>query len=148
MGGPESYRMEKLRSWSDMDVAGIKYYSGSARYTRNFIVNQEALAGGKEAFVVFGDIQEMARVFVNGKDCGIVWTPPYKACITPYLKEGTNIIEVEVINTWNNRIVGDVIHPGEKAYARTNIKYKFNRESPLLESGLIGSATIFFKNKR
>ena len=148
MGGPESYKLDKLKSWSDIDVAGIKYYSGSATYTRDFLVDKDALAGGKEAYVVFGDIQEMARVFVNGNDCGILWTPPYKARITPYLKEGTNIIEVQVINTWNNRIVGDAVHPNEKAYTRTNIKYKFNNESPLLESGLIGSATIFFKNKR
>jgi hypothetical protein len=88
----------------------------------------------------------MARVTVNGKDCGIIWTPPYKANITQHLKEGTNNINVQVINNWNNRIVGDLINPEEKEYARTNAKKKFTKESPLLKSGLMGKAEILFTN--
>ena len=147
MGGPKSFQLKKLASWSDMDERGIKYYSGSATYTRDFKVKEKTLSKGTEAFVVFGEIQEMARVFVNGKDCGIVWTPPYKARITPYLEAGTNTIIVQVINTWNNRIVGDVVNPDGPVYARTNIKYKFSKESPLLNSGLMGKAEIFFVNR-
>ena len=146
MGGPESYQLEKLTSWSDINNEGIKYYSGSASYTREFSVGREALSKQKEAFVVFGDIQEMARIFVNGNDCGILWTLPYKARITPYLKEGTNTIKVQVINTWNNRIVGDIRNPGKKAYTKTNAKSKFNQNSPLLKSGLMGQAEILFTN--
>src|SRR5665647_213340 len=144
MGGPKSFRMEKLISWSDIDEKGIKYYSGSATYTRNFIIKDEVLSKGTEAYASFGDIQEMARVSVNGNDCGIVWTPPYDVLITPYLKAGSNTITVQVINTWNNRIVGDLINPDGKAYTRTNIKNKFRKEGPLLNSGLIGKAEIFF----
>ncbi|MFC2121349.1 glycosyl hydrolase [Bacteroidota bacterium] len=146
MGGPKSYQMEKLTSWSDIDNEGIKYYSGSAKYSRNFSVSMETLSKEKEAFVVFENIQEMAHVFVNGNDCGIVWTPPYKVPITPYLKAGTNNITVQVINTWNNRVVGDVSNPNEKAYTNTNAKNKFNKNSPLLKSGLIGNAEIRFNN--
>jgi hypothetical protein len=144
MGGPKSYRLEKLISWSDIDEKGIKYYSGSATYTRNFVIEEKVLSKGTEAYANFGDIQEMARVYINGNDCGIVWTPPYKALITPYLKAGNNTISVQVINTWNNRIVGDVTYPDEKAYTKTNIKNKFRKGSPLLKSGLMGKAEIFF----
>jgi hypothetical protein len=147
MGGPKSFRFEKLISWSDIDEKGIKYYSGSATYTRNFIVKEKVLSKGTEAYVNFGDIQEMARVFINGKDCGIVWTPPYKALITPYLKAGSNTITVQVTNTWNNRIVGDLTYPDDKAYTRTNIKNKFVKKNSLLNSGLIGRAEIFFTNR-
>lgn len=146
MGGQESYQLEKLTSWSDIDNEGIKYYSGSASYSRSFSVSRETLSKETEAFVAFEDIQEMARVFVNGNDCGIVWTPPYKARITPYLEAGTNNITVEVINTWNNRIVGDIRNPDKKPFTNTNAKIRFNQNSPLLKSGLIGKAEIFFCN--
>jgi hypothetical protein len=142
MGGPESYRFEKLISWIDMDHKGIKYYSGKASYFRDFIVAEEALLEEVEAYVIFGDIQEMARVYVNGNDCGIVWIPPYKARITPYLQAGTNHIRIEVINTWNNRIVGDIKNPDKEPFTRTNAKVRFNENSPLMESGVMGYAEI------
>jgi len=144
MGGPEIYQLEKLTSWSDIDVDGIKYYSGTANYSREFTVKEESLSKGTEVFIAFGDIQEMARVFINGKDCGIVWTPPYKANITPFVTAGSNEIVVEVTNTWNNRIVGDMKNPDKKPYTNTNIKNKFKGNSPLFQSGLMGKAEIYF----
>ena len=146
MGGPESYQMESLKSWSDIDVDGIKYYSGTATYSRDFNINEESLSGETEVFVAFEDIQEMARLYINGKDCGILWTPPYRANITSSIKPGSNKIVVEVANTWNNRIVGDIKTPEMKAYTNTNIKNKFKDNSPLLPSGLMGSAELIFRN--
>ena len=137
--------MEKLTSWSDIDVDGIKYYSGTATYSREFTVKKESLSKGTEVVIAFGDIQEMARVFINGKDCGIVWIPPYKAKITPFIQTGSNEIIIEVTNTWNNRIVGDIRKPEKKPYTNTNIKNKFRENSPLLHSGLMGKAEIIFK---
>ncbi|HSG67921.1 MAG TPA: glycosyl hydrolase, partial [Bacteroidales bacterium] len=142
MGGPEHFRMDKLMSWSEVENEGVKYYSGKARYKKEFEVKEQLPAKGQEAYVVFDDIQEMARVWVNDQDCGIVWTPPYKANITKSLKPGKNTITVEVVNTWNNRIVGDIINPAAKQYTRTNIKYKFKADKPLLKSGLMGKAEI------
>lgn len=147
LGGPESYDMDELASWSEVDVEGVKYYSGTATYTRDFTIEKSLLSKDTEVTVAFENIQEIARVHINGNDCGIIWTPPYKANITKYIKPGTNKITVEVTNTWNNRIVGDLRNPDEKAYTRTNAKNKFNENSPLLESGLIGHAEIFFTNK-
>jgi hypothetical protein len=148
MGAPETYQFEKLTSWTDVENKGINYYSGSANYNREFSVSNEALSSEVEAYVVFEDIQEIARVTVNGNDCGIIWTPPYKSNITDYLKEGSNKISVQVINNWNNRIVGDLRSPGEKEYAKTNAKNKFNADSPLLKSGLMGKAEIIIIKRR
>lgn len=147
MGGPQQYWMAKLTSWSDVDEEGVKFYSGSAIYSRDFTIEKEALTKNSEAFVVFEDIQEMARVIVNGNDCGIVWLPPYKKRITPYLKNDKNNITVEVINTWNNRIVGDIRNPDNKPFTSTNAKVKFKKPSPLLKSGLLGKAEIIFISK-
>jgi hypothetical protein len=148
-GGPASYSMEKLTSWSDVEEEGVKFYSGTATYTRDFPVGEDALARGKEAYVVFEDIQEMARVSVNGHDCGIVWLPPYKATITPWLKAGNNTITVQVLNTWNNRIVGDLRNPDETQFTSTNVKSsRFRANGPLLKSGLLGKAEITFINNK
>ena len=146
MGGPESYHLDSLKSWSEIGDEGIKFYSGSASYERDFYFEKEDLPKETEAYIVFGDIQEMAHVFVNGNDCGIVWTIPYKAKITPWLKKGSNKITVQVINTWNNRIVGDIRNPDKRPFTSTNGKVKFNKNSPLLKSGLIGKAEIQFLN--
>lgn len=147
MGGPESQLFEKLSSWSDSNNESIKFYSGVANYKRTFSVDEEAVAKDVEAFVVFDDIQEMAQVFVNGKNCGIVWTPPYEINIKPFLRAGTNEIKVEVANAWNNRIVGDLRNPQKKSFTQTNVKYKFKPNAPLLKSGLIGKAEIVFLDK-
>jgi len=142
MGGPEIYRMDQLTSWSDLEEEGVKYYSGTATYSRDFTVAPELLTKGTLAYVQFEDIQEMAHVNINGNDCGIVWTPPYRVNITSWLKPGNNTITVQVVNTWNNRIVGDLKNPDKKQYTTTNIKYRFKADNPLLQSGLIGKATI------
>jgi hypothetical protein len=147
MGAPESYHFDKLTSWTDIDLEGIQYYSGKATYNREFIVPGDKLPEETKAFVVFEDIQEMARVYVNGKDCGIVWLPPYKVEITPYLISGTNTMTIEVINTWNNRIVGDMRNPDQKPYTNTNAKSRFSSKSKLLKSGLVGKAEIRFAKK-
>lgn len=148
MGAPENFSMDELLSWSLIKDEGIKYYSGRATYSKVFNVDKSLLKSNITAFISFENIQEVARVIINNNNCGIVWTPPYRAEITPFLKEGTNEISVEVINTWNNRLVGDVRNPDKKTYTNTNIKNKFRTESPLLPSGLIGKAEIIFlRNK-
>ena len=142
MGGPQSFQMEQLTSWAEIAVDGIRYYSGTATYSREFTIGKGILSKRSQVYVSFGDIQEIARVFVNGKDCGIIWTPPFVMDITTQVKNGKNDISVQVANTWNNRIVGDLNHPEEMAFTRTNAKRKFNQNSPLLKSGLTDGALI------
>ncbi|NHE58198.1 glycosyl hydrolase [Cyclobacterium plantarum] len=146
-GGPESIQTDSLASWTESESEGVQFYSGTASYSREFTLDEEMVSPQKEAFITFEDIQEMARVFVNGNDCGIVWLPPYTTRITPFLKAGANTITVKVVNTWNNRIVGDVRNPDKISYTRTNANIKFNEDSPLLPSGLMGKSQIKFINK-
>jgi len=147
MGGPESLHLDKLISWSDLKEEGVQYYSGTATYSRDFTVGEERLSSEVEAFVSFEDVQEMAQVYVNGNDCGVVWVPPYRTRITPYLKKGKNTITVKVVNNWNNRIVGDARNGDKNPYTLTNAKTKFSKDTPLLSSGLMGKSQIRFFNK-
>jgi len=146
-GGPESIGMDSLISWSASDEAGVRFYSGAATYSRDVEISEEMISSESEVFITFEDIQEMAQVFVNGKDGGMVWLPPYTTRITPYLRAGTNTVTVKVINTWNNRVVGDARTEDDNPYTRTNARTKFNKNTPLLPSGLIGKSQLRFVTK-
>ena len=76
-----------------------------------------------------------------GKDAGGAWTFPYRVNITPYIKRGVNTIEVEVVNNWQNRIIGDMRLPEKdrKVWMTVN---PWSAESPLQPSGLIGPVRI------
>jgi hypothetical protein len=54
-----------------------------------------------------GDVQVAAQVSVNGKPVGVVWHPPYRIDIGSHLWPGTNTLEIEVVNLWINRMIGD-----------------------------------------
>jgi hypothetical protein len=142
MGGPPELELQKLYSWSDMEEDGIKYYSGTASYSRSFKISKDYLNQHTSVFLDFEDIQEIARVIVNGQDCGIIWTPPFRKEISKHLISGENKITIMVANTWKNRIIGDKRNPGGPQFTSTNVKYKFSPNAALLPSGLIGRAQI------
>jgi hypothetical protein len=49
-------------------------------------------------------LYESARVIINGKDAGLIWSLPYELNVGSLLKEGSNTISIEVCNLMANRI--------------------------------------------
>ena len=49
----------------------------------------------------------MARVRLNGRDLGVVWCAPWRVEVTGVVKAGDNQLEIEVVNRWANRLIGD-----------------------------------------
>jgi hypothetical protein len=88
-----------------------------------------------------GNLRELAEVRLNGKSCGITWTPPFRVDVTDAIKRGTNKLEVEVVNFWPNRIIGDAHLPPEQRRTKTNIR-KLTRDTKLMESGLFGPVVL------
>ena len=147
-GGPEQVQFPELISWSDSPDEGIKYYSGTATYAKTFTFDKPAEGS---IFLDLGRVEEVADVWMNGQPLGIVWTPPYRFDVTDVLKQGENMLRIEVINTWNNRIVGDITGNHPKKYTWTNVDtYSKTRspnnvlwkDTPLMESGLLGPVCI------
>jgi hypothetical protein len=79
---------------------------------------------------------------VNGTPIGgILWKPPYRADIARALHAGTNRIEVRVTNLWPNRMIGDLQPGATTRYTFTDFR-PFTKDSPLLESGLLGPVRL------
>jgi hypothetical protein len=72
----------------------------------------------------WGSVANMAQVYVNGIDCGVAWTYPYRVNITRAIKPGTNKLSIEVTNTWANRLIGDHAKPEKDRITWTNAPYR------------------------
>jgi hypothetical protein len=116
-GAPEKITLPSLISWSDSDQPGVKYFSGTARYKKTIEVPAEFLAKGCPVQLDLGAVKEMARVIINGKDCGVAWHAPFRVDVTTALKPGPNQLEIEVTNTWANRLIGDEQEPEDCNYS-------------------------------
>jgi hypothetical protein len=106
-GAPEQVTLEKLVSWSEHSSPGVKYFSGTATYTKTINIPPKMLGENRRLYMDLGDVQVMAQVKLNGKDLGILWKPPYRVEVTDAAKIGENTLEVKVTNLWVNRMIGD-----------------------------------------
>lgn len=156
-GGPKEVITDSLIDWSKSDIDGVKYYSGIATYHQTFEFNSD---NKNQVFIDLGEVKNMAKVRLNGKEAGTLWTAPWRLDISDFLKKGKNEIEIEVVNLWANRLIGDEQKPydgiiGDKwpewlvnDQPRTSGRYTFTTtrqykaDSPLLPSGLIGPVKI------
>lgn len=136
-------------SWQTWDES----FSGTMRYSTTFDVARDMLRlDGKNpggVAVDLGDVREIARVRVNGRDLGVKFMPPYRfRCVSGCLKEKGNVLEVEVTNLGSNRL---------RWNDKTGVKWKYFRDINMVgmnylpldasayavcPSGLIGPVSI------
>ncbi len=140
-GAPDRVRLESLGSWSESVDPGVKYFSGTAVYTKTIEAPADWFKPGAELWLDLGDVKNIAEVSVNGKPLGVLWKTPFRANATAALKPGANTLEVKVTNLWVNRIVGDAQPGVTKKYTYTAVVF-YKADSPLLPSGLLGPVTV------
>ncbi|WP_207514144.1 glycosyl hydrolase [Longitalea luteola] len=140
-GGPaKPVVFEQLKDWSKENDAAIRYYSGTAVYATTVDYNKP-IAAGTRVWLETGNIANLGEVYVNGKACGVMWTPPYRVDITKALRPGKNDLQIAVTNTWFNRLKGDLSLPEHKKITKTNAPF-WAKDKPLLPAGLLGPAMI------
>ena len=110
---PATLDMPNLVSWTELDDEALKYHSGTAIYRKTFDWKPDTRNQTPETWIDLGDVQVIARVKVNGIDCGIAWKKPYRVEVTEALKPGKNAIEITVANLWVNRMIGDQQYPDD-----------------------------------
>ena len=134
-GGPEHVAFNKLDDWSKRPEDGIRYYSGMATYSASF-------DGDKGQFISLGKVANIASVKLNGKELGVAWCAPWRVAIPAgLLLSRNNRLEITVANLWANRLIGDAALPEEQRRTWTTNR-PYTKDSPLLESGLIGPALL------
>jgi hypothetical protein len=165
-GGPDSIVFDQPADWTTRHEEGIKYYSGIAVYQNTVSIPENIVADKKsDIFLNLGEVYNLARIRINGKDMGVVWTPPWQLKITDAIVSGNNRIEIEVANLWPNRLIGDEQLPDDgikeglwpdwllKKLPRTSGRYTFTtrkfyqKDSELLKSGLIGPVRILIQKQ-
>mgnify|MGYP001067616642 FL=1 len=132
---PAPVRMTELDNLSTNANDSIRYFSGTATYTTT--VNLDRAGRDEHMFMAFDNVGTMAKVYINGKYAGGVWTTPYKLDVTDFVKDGRNDVRVEVVNTWVNRIVGDMNLPENQRDIYLYVNH-LNAKIPLPPSGIIG----------
>lgn len=104
-GGPElppTRRLAKLTSWTALGEAE-EAFSGTARYTLKFSA-PGTRGRGTSWLLDLGDVRESARVRLNGHDVGTVWALPFRIPLGQAVREGDNVLELEVTNLAANRV--------------------------------------------
>ncbi|KAA6332803.1 hypothetical protein EZS27_018725 [termite gut metagenome] len=138
-GPAEAVTFATLTDWSNSEDEHIKYYSGTAVYSTH--INLDSIPAGKRVYIDLGKVVVSAKVTVNGKYAGGAWTAPYRVEISKQLQQGDNTLEIEVVNTWRNRLIGDSRLPAEERIVQANSS-RWQAENPLQSAGLLGPVQI------
>jgi hypothetical protein len=141
-GAPPSIHLEGLTSWTKHSDEGVKYFSGTATYTKEIEARREWFHPGAKLVLDLGDVRELAEVSVNGKPLGILWKPLFQVDVTSALKPGRNHLEIKITNLWLNRLVGDQQPSAEKKYTFITFQH-YTEDTPILDSGLLGPVRLF-----
>jgi hypothetical protein len=136
-GGPETVSFDALTDWTARPEAGIRYYSGTAVYRKTFAA---PAASGRRLYLDLGSVASLARVRLNGKDLGIVWCAPWRVEVTGAVRPEGNRLEIEVTNTWANRVIGDRDSGAGAKFAPTVIPARAN--ATLQPAGLRGPVRL------
>ncbi len=140
-GGPEApVVMKTLADWSLDADPRIRHYSGTAVYRVEFPWDRESGAGGR-VYLDPGLCHDLVRVRLNGTVCGTCWTPSPGVRIDGCLRKGQNELELEVTNSWHNRIKGDHDVATGIPVTRTTAPYRLEGRL-LLPAGLLGPVTL------
>ena len=163
-GAPPSVALDKLISWTDHTNNGVRYFSGTATYEKDIEIPADRLTAGRELWLDLGAVKNFAEVSVNGQDFGVLWKPPFSVNITAAARPGVNKLVVKVTNLWPNRLIGDEQLPPDVKWGGKMLQgwpqwlldgqpsptgrftfttwRHYTKDSPLLESGLLGPVTL------
>ena len=111
-GAPDSeLAIDRLSSWSESPIPGVQYFSGTATYCTRFTLTKDEAKAARR--IALGDVRDIARVRLNGRDLGVAWYEPFELPMVNAAQAGENVLEVEVTNAWHNRLLGDHLLPGD-----------------------------------
>jgi hypothetical protein len=138
----------QLKSLTEFDNPGIKYFAGKARYTLAFSVPNSFVIAGNSIVLNLGKMDATAEVRLNGKLLSYAWRPDTELDVSGLLKNG-NVLEVTVANVCRNRFIGDLIQYGKvkSLFTTSPIDETLSKDMPLKPSGLMGPLLLINNTK-
>jgi len=138
-GGPDApITFTELTDWTTNSDARIKFFSGTATYSNTFTLEKLPKT---PIYLDLGKVMVMAKVKLNGIYVGGVWTTPYRLNVSNAIRKGKNTLEIEVVNCWRNRLIGEKTLPENERFTFQTATY-LNKNSELQSSGLLGPVEI------
>ena len=145
LGAPPEITLPALQSWTKHGDEGVRYFSGTATYTKSVDAPREWFRAGARTLLDLGRVADMAEVSVNGKRFDLLWKPPYRLDVTDALRAGRNEIAIKVTNEWTNRITGDRIAPAGRRVLSPVTGGRGGGPAEPPESGLLGPVTVMLQ---
>jgi hypothetical protein len=145
---PSEIDMPELQSLHIAAQDPVKYFAGVATYSNHFIISKDQTRSELITLLSLNTVEEIADVYLNGEKLGTHWHHTQQFDISKKIKEGENILTIEVVNSINNALVGDARKPEKFRVYKSNISKLPNAwmkpfgEAPLLPAGLIGPVLI------
>ena len=144
-GGPELPKPRSIAAlvgWETLD----EFFSGTMVYHTTFDVGPSGVTG---TVLSLGEVREIARVRLNGRDLGVRFMPPYEFAIpVGLLRPNGNALEVEVTNLGANRLRWNDINKVDWKYfcdinlvGRNYKPFDASKWKPM-KSGLIGPVEV------
>ena len=138
-GGAKDYDFDGLSAWNGSRDEYIRYFSGTATYRTAFSLDGSLLPG---SFLLdLGGVCNMAHVYLNGEDLGLLWKVPFTLDVSGALKPGDNQLEIKVTNSWGNRLIGDARFHGDSRATWTSWEF-YSSGDPEPVSGLLGPVRL------
>ncbi|MFE5673219.1 glycosyl hydrolase [Agromyces sp. NPDC056523] len=132
------------RLWTDLDGPG-RGFSGIGSYRLEVEFEPHQL-DAEQLEVDLGGVHDIARVTVNGAECGIAWTAPLRVDVTAALRQGRNRLEIDVATPWRNRLIAEATAPsGELLDPMTRV---FEPTASPLAAGLEGPVSLVARGRR
>lgn len=124
-----NYEMDKLVDFKTSEDKAIRDFSGTVIYTSSFENS------GKEKYLKLLEVnQAVTELVINGRNVGMHWFGNHTYEIKPFLKDGTNKIEIKLTTTLANYCRSLINNPTAQAWTK-NYKMPFS-------SGLEGIAFV------
>jgi hypothetical protein len=132
--------LDTLSDWSRSSEPDVRHFSGSAGYTTTFEWDSPSNTG-RRVWLDLGEVGDLAVITLNGVECGVAWTPPFRVEVTDALTPGRNELAIEVINPWHNRLVREASLAEADRSLWMNAPNRLKGKTPL-PAGLIGPVTL------
>jgi len=134
---PIDLTMKENKDWRK--IKQLKYSSSRGIYATSFILESEHIKQDTRLILSLGRVGDVAVVKVNGSEFDPIMVYPFEVDITEQVAKGQNKIEIHVIPTLKNRLVG---------YAKKGGKdWRNHKKKVLMPSGLLEPVIIYQKKE-